>query len=774
MRINLLLSILVITFISIGCSSGSTLIEPELPGMKTSEISNHHCLGYYQFIADPVNETLDFIPLREVMMHLNALPFLEPPALLYLSLESLEFNGNIIDADIGLRHPFLGLDEFTGFDVCGIFITNGSKADFDDPDLRMAIDDDTRLLNPDGYSRWWNPAEFPNNGTMFGYADGMLGAPDSYAEYNGTLNGYKYFCDDLDDVADELSDLDPESRCTFSAGMKNIRHYTMELGAEGLIFNYAIDACWEFPQGNFPWHVPDDFGENANRPEAWNVSVTETENTLWNDGVDNGGDLSLSIDVWDHFNADLNTLKVESPGNFIPCTTSIAIGGGAGYSTYEIDITSATPSGGSIELLISIESEAMDYGGFLEGEPVTAYFSYTAVVDDEAPQTEGFHEHWAGAGYNHYNYCQNPTVDNLDPLNLTQVWTNTTSGSPNGFKTNGVAIADGKVFYVSETGSYYNASTAYRVFCLDLTDGSELWSAFINLQNETGRSLMSAAWYEDKVYTGGDHIYCFDDETGSEIWSYEGGANNYNFISNTPKVFDGKVYAPSRSGVFVCLNADYGTELWTFNYNLVTYYPELHGATDGERVYLPTFTDLYCLDCDTGSLIWTQPINGNAGAWSAPTLCGDRVYQYGWYGWLHCFDKLTGTPIWSYDIPGTVSMNAFPVQFIDTSDDKPVFVGGSASGNSPMLAIKDDGTSPSVFWSEVYGSGTYYDASCAIHDNYIIIGDRYNSRLLVIDKISGSLLTTYPLPDRITAQVGIAYDQLVVLTDDSVECYESI
>ena len=61
----------------------------------------------------------------------------------------------------------------------------------------MAGDGDMRLLNPDGYSRWWNPAEFPNNGTIFGYNDGLLGAPDSYADYNNTLNGYKYFCDDL-------------------------------------------------------------------------------------------------------------------------------------------------------------------------------------------------------------------------------------------------------------------------------------------------------------------------------------------------------------------------------------------------------------------------------------------------------------------------------------------------------------------------------------------------------------------------------------------------
>ena len=119
-------------------------------------------------------------------------------------------------------------------------------------------------------------------------------------------------------------------------------------------------------------------------------------------------------------------------------------------------------------------------------------------------------------------------------------------------------------------------------------------------------------------------------------------------------------------------------------------------------------------------------------------------------------------------------MNAFPAQFIDPADEKPVFVAGGATSGSPLIAIKDDGTSPSVFWTQTYSNSPYYDAACAIHDDYIIVGDRHNARILVIDKLTGELLTTYSFPDRITAQVAIAYDRLVVATDDSVECYSSI
>jgi len=764
--------VMLITCFAIGCSAGNAPLEPGIADAKTGQAINHYCLGYFQFTANPVAGTLECVPLRETAMHLNALRFLEPPPLLNLTLESLEFNGNIIDADIGLRHPFLGLNEFTGFDVCGMFISNGSKANFDDPELRMAVNGDTRLLNPDGYSRWWNPAEFPHNDTMFGYSDGLLGTPDSTADYNSTLNPYKFYCDNLTDPNADVGSLDPSIRCIFSAGQKNIRHYTIELGSHGLIFNYAVDAAWQFPTGPYPWHVPDDFPPAANRPEAWHASVTEDENTLWNDGTENGGDLSLAMDIWDHYNAGLNTVKVESPGNFTPVINATPVGSGDGCSTYEIDITNATPAEGSIDLLISVECEVTGYGGALEGKPVTAYFMQTVTVDSEHPPTEEFHKYWAGHGYNHYNLCSNPNPQALDPLNLTFDWKNTSSGSPTGFKTGSAAIADGKVFYIGNTNGYYYASTSYYAYCLDLTDGHEIWKQPINMQNNQGRALSSLFWYEDKVYTGGDSIYCFNDENGALIWQYDGNPpGSYNFVSNSPKVYKGKVFSTSRSSVFVCLDAETGDELWTYPYTP----GELLPATDGERVYFPSETILYCCNCETGDFLWSQPIQGSAVAWSGPTLAGDRIYQFGWWGWLHCFDKYTGDPIWSYDLSYNPFFNAMPAQFVDPADGKLVFLAGAAYSNSPVFAIKDDGAGASQLWTQTYPTGStvvYYDATCTIYDDYILLGDRYNSRFFVIDKLSGNLLATYPVDGFITAQIAIAYDRLVVLTDNSVECYK--
>jgi len=383
-RFVLLIIILAVfsTTILIGCSSGQS--APVTPAEKAPATgATHYVWGLWQFTTDPAEGRLDIVQLRSGDFHLNALVFLEPPPLVNLTLESLKFTGNIIDADIGLKHPFLGLTEFTGFDVCGVLITNGSYTGFTDPALRLASTGDTRLLNSDGLTRWWNPAEFPvNTKTIFGYNDGLLGTPDSVANYNSTLNAYKYFCDDLG-PDDPLSNITVAGRGMFSAGKKNVRHYTIELGA-GLTFNYAVDASWQFPTGDKPWVVPDDFGPGANKVEPWRADITEITNTLWNDGTDKGGTLSFTIDLYDRFHLEKDIVCIESPGSFAPSGPLASSGGGEGYSTYQIDIPSATPvTSGSINVLIIAQCENTGYGNLLPGKTEAAYFLYTPKVSGE-------------------------------------------------------------------------------------------------------------------------------------------------------------------------------------------------------------------------------------------------------------------------------------------------------------------------------------------------------------------------------------------------------
>lgn len=467
----------------------------------------------------------------------------------------------------------------------------------------------------------------------------------------------------------------------------------------------------------------------------------------------------------------MNTVKIESGANFIPVSGSTAIGGGAGYSTYQIDITEATPGQDSIQLFISIESEVLGYGGLLEDKPVTAYFTYTAKVDDEPPVQEEFPPEWVCVGYDNTDRCQNPNTQNLDLMNLFQVWINTTSGSTHGFKPMGFSIADGKVFFVCEPNGYYWPTTNYSIYCLSLDDGHEIWRTYINQGGNQGRSIASPYWYEDKIYVGGDSMHRLDDETGAVIWAYDGdGSVDLNFVSASPKIADGRLFSTSRSSIFVCLDAENGDELWTLPYE----YGELCPVTDGERVYYPSQTVMHCADCVTGVELWSQPLADSAVSWSSPTLVGDRLYQSGWYGSLYCFDKYDGTPIWTYDLPLNAYLNPSPAPFTDPTDGKTVLALGGAKSGSPFWAIKDDGPSCSLFWVQNYTGGSsapYFDATAAIYEDYIIAEDRHSYRLLFIDQLTGTLEGQLSVMNMMSSQVAIAFDRLVVLTDDSVECY---
>jgi len=385
-------TLIIIGIFTYGCSSGGAQspITPSVhpgedltPSRITTESGSHHLWGLWEFTADPEAGTLDFVPLRSGSMHVNVVPFLEPPAGDKLSISNLSFDGLICNVDVSLTHPFPGMSEYIGFDVTGIMMSVGTMDQWQLSGLISAGSGDTRILNPDGYTRWWNPKEFSVPGAaILRYKDGLLGTPHDNAAYNCTLNGYKLFSDDLD-AEDDILSLDPSNRLHFRNGYTNTRHYHIDFNG-GLKFNYAVDANWEPIEGNPPFE-PEDYLPEANRPEAWAISVTEVENSLWYDGGYSGGDLKLLIDVYDHYNANQNFVWLDSPGNFDFATALSVVGGGEGFSTYQVDILNAHPSPDEIEILVGVESEAVGYWDVLPDDPICGYFMYAAGVGGLTP-----------------------------------------------------------------------------------------------------------------------------------------------------------------------------------------------------------------------------------------------------------------------------------------------------------------------------------------------------------------------------------------------------
>jgi len=408
--IRILLSLMLI-FLG-ACSSGeSNLLEPLPPqeaGSRLPEGSESHTLlGYFSVAIDLANKTVDVVPLRDVQFHLNVLPFLEPPPLTNLTLgwETLEIDWDkwIVETDVILTHPFYGLNEFMGFDVKGILITDGSLDGFEDDGIVIASPAEPRLANADGFTRWWNPQEFIDQG-IFGYKDGLLGVPDSSANYHSTLNGYKYFADDLT-ANEDVTDLNMGLRGRFSAGASNRRHYVIDFGentSDFLVFNYAVDANW-YPPDKIPPTGLQDFPISANQTEAFAIVVNEELNRLYYNPVneDSGGKLDLRIDIFDWQCIEtIVSVKVEAPNVFegaVYCTPDPANDPESRQGTYYASIEGSPQAvDQKNNFLISIEDihgtfEQDGMNSFTGSDDLltTAYYVHTADISPNSPPVVG-------------------------------------------------------------------------------------------------------------------------------------------------------------------------------------------------------------------------------------------------------------------------------------------------------------------------------------------------------------------------------------------------
>jgi hypothetical protein len=305
---------LIAIIVALACvACGGNPSTPELeqtpvtePVSQSSGEGAHHSLGYHALIIDTENLAVEMIPVRSTDWHFNLTGILNSAmgvSAVTIPGECDPANGKFV-LDITLEHPFPTKTQFSGFDVKGILITPGS---FAVGQLVFAGLDETRLLNADGYTRWWNAVEFPVHG-IFGYTPGDLSftAPGLLT---ATVNPYKFFADRLAST-DSMAWVCDEpmssalGRAVFKAGESNTRRYEIQFEMDPgpkVAYGYAIDCSWDLPSPNPPGDVPNDFPIEANQPEAFHVAFSPTVNTLYYDSETGtgGGVLRLQTNVHD-------------------------------------------------------------------------------------------------------------------------------------------------------------------------------------------------------------------------------------------------------------------------------------------------------------------------------------------------------------------------------------------------------------------------------------------------------------------------------------------
>ena len=415
-----LISISVLIAFFIGCSGSSPVqpvADPDQQFTASSDLSGtgNLLLGIFNIVVDPDAMTAEITPLRTADFNLNIIKFLQPPAT-PIQLLTVEFDLGTSDPPNGffalnleITHPFPGLHQFRIFDVRGIFLSNGNDVGEYDSTVIMAGENESQLVNADGYTRFWNWIEFTNYEMILGACQSNMTPP---IHCSSTVNGYKYFAEGLE--ADGLiEDLDPEMRGIFyTTGIKERRYeiqFKMVGGSPVFDFNLAVDAAWDEPDHDFePEYPVESFPLTANCAEAYHMIATDAgSDAYYVDEIINGGSFIFDMEIFDHQGAvnpdgvpgEINAIWLEGdslavPVNILSTATAMA-GNGYDSSTFHVELANLnlTQSGES-EFFCTIESEnPQTYMPQIEGGEffhypdahLAAYFKFELPIKGDSP-----------------------------------------------------------------------------------------------------------------------------------------------------------------------------------------------------------------------------------------------------------------------------------------------------------------------------------------------------------------------------------------------------
>jgi len=187
-----------------------------------------------------------------------------------------------------------------------------------------------------------------------------------------------------------------------------------------------------------------------------------------------------------------------------------------------------------------------------------------------------------------------------------------------------------------EDGKVYITSYDCKVYCVDAINGTEVWS---HQTRDTPEGMFSSVTISgDYLYLGSaandvnvgtsdadpsndGAFFCLDKSDGSEVWTFATGISRYG-VCTTPSVHNGNVFFGSNNGIFYSFVATTGDLNW--NYTTGNDYNGIYSSAtivDGYVFFGSSDGVFYCLDESTGDLVWshqTQPME--YGVVSSPTV----------------------------------------------------------------------------------------------------------------------------------------------------------
>ncbi len=267
------------------------------------------------------------------------------------------------------------------------------------------------------------------------------------------------------------------------------------------------------------------------------------------------------------------------------------------------------------------------------------------------------------------------------PVNMAQKWVYHTGGAV----TSSAVVVQGKVYIGSDDHNWY---------CLDANSGTKIWNFTIGYYIRS-----TAAVVNGKFYSGTDDgfAYCLDANTGSQLWKTPTPGQvlpimtgTYPEYHSSPNVVDGKVYIGAIDGKLYCLDANSGSVIWALQTTGAILSNPTYIANDG--LYFASVDGfVYKVNPSSGSVIWnvSTPIGLDI-AMEGSACVGNNLVVIGsggaknsiaQLGQMYCFNATNGNRVWTYNQQNynSTSPNLQPVWtplYLNNSVLGPVFYFG--------------------------------------------------------------------------------------------------
>lgn len=225
----------------------------------------------------------------------------------------------------------------------------------------------------------------------------------------------------------------------------------------------------------------------------------------------------------------------------------------------------------------------------------------------------------------------------------------------------------GRLYFGDDFGFFY---------AVDAVSGKEAW----NLDTEGAEIIASANFAGDRVLFGSyDHqLYCLDAGSGRTIWKLETTAP----IHSSPVLIGNRTFVTGCDEILRAVDIDTGKETMQME---MSSYTMASPVVAGSHLYVGTFaSEFVAVDWEKRQVIWTYKHPRKSFPFAASAaLAGDRLVVGGRDKLIHCLDRISGKPIWTF--PTGARVECSPViagnRVIAGSSDKNLYLLDLDSGN---------------------------------------------------------------------------------------------